>query len=50
MPGAGNVEIILSPRTYRLMGQSLLVGPRHQLVNGTAILRQPPVSGPGMWP
>jgi hypothetical protein len=50
MPGAGNVEIILNPRTYRLMGQSLLVGPRHQLVNGTAILRQAPVSGPGVWP
>jgi hypothetical protein len=50
MPGAGNVEIILNPRIYRLMGQSLLVGPRHQLVNGTAILRQALVSGPGVWP
>jgi hypothetical protein len=50
MPGAGNMEIILNPRTYRLMGQDLLVGPRHQLVNGTAILREALVSGPGVWP
>ncbi len=50
MPGAGNTEIILNPRTYRLMGQSLVLGPRHQLVNGTAILRQALVSGPGVWP
>jgi hypothetical protein len=50
MPGAGNMEIILNPRTYRLMGQDLLMGPRHQLVNGTAILREALVSGPGVWP
>ena len=50
MPGAGNTEIILNPRTYRLMGQDVLVGPRHQFVNGTAILRQTLVSGPGVWP
>jgi hypothetical protein len=50
LPGAGNNELILSPRTYRLMGQDLLLGPRHQLVNGTAILRQTLVSGPGVWP
>ena len=50
MPGAGNTEIILNPRTYRLMGQDLVLGPRHQLVNGTAILRQTLVSGPGVWP
>ena len=50
LPGAGNTEIILNPRTYRLMGQDLVLGPRHQLVNGTAILRQTLVTGPGVWP
>ncbi len=50
LPGAGHNEIILNPHTYRLMGQDLLLGPRHQLVNGTAILRQRLVSGPGVWP
>jgi hypothetical protein len=50
LPGAGNTEIILSPRTYRLMGDDLLLGPRHQLISGTAILRETPVSGPGVWP
>ena len=50
LPGAGNTEIILSPRSYRLMGDDLLLGPRRQLVNGTAILRETLVSGPGVWP
>jgi hypothetical protein len=50
LPGAGNTEIILDPRTYRLMGDNVLWGPRHQLLNGTAILRQALVSGPGVWP
>jgi hypothetical protein len=50
MPGAGNMVIILNPCTYRLMGQSLVLGPRHQLVNGTAILHWTLVSGPGVWP
>ena len=50
LPGAGNTEIILSPRTYALMGDNLLLGPRHQLISGTAILRETPVSGPGVWP
>jgi hypothetical protein len=50
LPGAGNTEIILSPRTYRLMGDDLLLGPRHQLISGTAILRETPVSRPGVWP
>ena len=50
LPGAGNTEIILSPRTYRLIGDDLLLGPRRQLVSGTAILRETPVSGPGVWP
>ncbi len=50
LPGAGNTEIILSPRSYRLMGDDLLLGPRRELVNGTAILRETLVSGPGVWP
>jgi hypothetical protein len=50
LPGAGNTEIILSPRTYRLMGDDLLLGPCRQLINGTAILREALVSGPGVWP
>jgi hypothetical protein len=50
LPGAGNTEIILDPRTYRLRGDNVLWGPRHQLLNGTAILRQALVSGPGVWP
>jgi len=45
LPGAGSTEIILSPRTYRLMGDDLLLGPRRQLINGTAILREALVSG-----
>ena len=48
--GGGNEEIILNPRTYHLMGDSLLWGPRHRLVNGTAILREALVPGPGVWP
>jgi hypothetical protein len=50
LPSAGNTEIILDPRTYRLMGDNVLGGPRHQVLNGTAILRQALVSGPGVWP
>jgi hypothetical protein len=50
LPGAGHMEIILNPRTYRLMGADLLQGPRRQLDEGTAILREALVSGPGVWP
>ncbi len=50
LPGGGNMEIILNPRTYRLMGDDLLWGPRHRLLNGTAILQKALVSGPGVWP
>jgi hypothetical protein len=50
LPGGGNEEIILSPRTYHLMGDSLLWGPRHRLLDGTAILREALVSGPGVRP
>jgi hypothetical protein len=50
LPGGGNEEIILDPRTYHLMGDGLLWGPRHHLLNGTAILRKTLVSGPGVWP
>lgn len=50
MPGGGNEEIILNPRTYHLMGDSVLWGSRHRLLNGTAILREALVSGPGVWP
>jgi hypothetical protein len=50
LPGVGHVEIILSPRTYRLMGDDVVLGPRHQLLQGTAILRQALVSGPGVRP
>jgi len=50
LPGGGNMEIILNPRTYRLMGDDLLWGPRRQLLNGTAILQEALVSGPAVWP
>jgi hypothetical protein len=49
-PGGGNTELIFDSRTYRLMGDSLLWGPSHQLLNGTAILREAAVSGPGASP
>ena len=50
LPAAGNSEIILNPRTYRLMGDDLLLGPRRHVISGTAILRKALVSGPGVWP
>ena len=50
LPGGGNMEIIFSPRTYHLMGNDLVWGPRHQPQNGTAILQTAPVPGPGARP
>jgi len=49
-PGGGRQEIILNPRSYRLMGDNLLWGPRQRLLDGTAILQRALVSGPGVWP
>jgi hypothetical protein len=45
-----NMELIFDSRTYRLMGNDLLVGPSHRPVSGTAILREALVSGPGAAP
>jgi hypothetical protein len=50
LPGGGRKEIILNPRSYRLMGGNLLWGARQRLLNGTAILQRTLVSGPGVWP
>jgi hypothetical protein len=49
LPGAGRTEIIVSPRTYRLMGDDTLLG-QHRILSGTAILHQALVSGPGVRP
>jgi hypothetical protein len=49
-------EIILSPRTYRLMANEITIlpapGPSGQAptIAGTAILREAVVSGPGITP
>lgn len=47
--GGGKEEIILNPRTYRLMGDTLQ-GPNGHADSGTAILRRALVSGPGVRP
>jgi hypothetical protein len=49
LPNVGRVEIVLNPRTYRLMGVNLW-GSHDYLISGTAILRSALVSGPGVWP
>jgi hypothetical protein len=44
-------EIVFNPRTYRLMGQQLILSRSgRSVLNGTAILREAPVSGPGVKP
>jgi len=49
--GAGDEEIIVSPRTYQLMGQQVIGGSAaHPQLYGTAILRQAFVAGPGLQP
>lgn len=50
LPGGGRKEIILSPRSYQLMGDNVLWGARQRLLDGTAILQKALVSGPGVWP
>jgi hypothetical protein len=50
LPGGGNIEIIIGPRTYRLMGDDLLWGPRHRPLNGVAYLRVAAVREPGVMP
>jgi hypothetical protein len=44
------MEIILNPRSYRLMGDNLLRGARQRPLSGIAILQEALVSGPGVWP
>ena len=41
-------EIILNSLTYRLMGINFYLRDGHWLFNGTAILRQALVAGPGV--
>ena len=44
-------EMIFNPHTYRLMGQQLVISHSgRNVLNGTAILREAPVSGPGVKP
>jgi hypothetical protein len=50
LPGGGRKEIILDPRSYRLMGDNLLWGVRQRQLDGIAILQKALVSGPGVWP
>jgi hypothetical protein len=50
LPDGQAEELILDPRTYELIGNSLLHGPSHQLVDGTAILQRALVAGPGEQP
>lgn len=51
-PAGGVMEIILDPRTYRLMGYDLRLTPRYgsRLISGTAYLRMALVRGPGVMP
>ena len=52
--GGGKDEIIINPRTYRLMGQRLVAahapGSRAKILSGTAILHTALVAGPGIQP
>lgn len=49
LPGAGNVEIILNPGSYQLMGDNQLFG-SGRLIDGTAIVQMALVARPGVWP
>jgi hypothetical protein len=54
LPGGGNMEIIIDPHTYRLMGRDTLGRPSPgsavRVLNGVAYLRVALVSGPGLMP
>jgi hypothetical protein len=53
-PRRGEWEIVINPRTYQPMGQTLIAsqpaGSAGRVLSGTAILRQALVSGPGVRP